>query len=146
MPVSAVKAANDRRARPNSLTRRERTRKEGKCQLCEKKTPLKEQFVVTNDLDAGTCKASKDASKPSREQMSHYCGECKDKRISQKQAWLDSRDGTSKPKAKGKKAAAKKGKAKGKKAAKPKGKKAVKKVGKKGVKKPKGKKGNKQPF
>jgi hypothetical protein len=143
MPVSATKAANDRKARPNSLSRRDRTRKEGKCQLCETKATLKDQYVVTNDLEAGTVKASKDASKPSREKMSHYCGDCKDKRIAQKQAWLDSRDGAAKPKGKTKKAA--KGKAKPKKAAKPKGKKAVKKPGKKGVKKPKGKKAG-QPF
>lgn len=141
MPISATKAANDRKKHPNSLTRRQRTRNEGKCQLCETKTSLKDQYVVTNDLEAGTVKASKDASKPSRENMSHYCGDCKDKRINQKQAWLDSRDGSTKAKPKSKKGKAKKA------AAKPKGKKAVKKPGKKGVKKPKGKKGSgKEPF
>lgn len=135
MPVSAVKAANDRRARPNSLDRKTRTRKENRCQLCEAKTPLKSQFVVTNDLEAGKVKVSKDCTKKGRENSSHYCEECKDKRVTQKQAWLDQRDGTAKPKAKkGKKAAAKKG---AKKAVKKTAKKAPKKVAKKVAKKKK---------
>lgn len=131
MPVSAKKAANDRRARPNSLSRRERTRNENKCQLCETKTPLKSQFVVTNDLEAGKVKVSKDCTKKGRETASHYCEECKDKRVKQKSDWLATRDGSPKPKGK------KKGKAKAKKGAKKAVKKAPKKAAKKAPKKAK---------
>jgi hypothetical protein len=111
---------------PNDLSRREKTRKEGKCQLCRKKVPLKEQFTVTNDLENNEVKKKKNADRRGAETASHYCGECADKRISQKQAWLNSRDETPKrKKGKAKKAPAKK--AKGKAAKKGKGKK-VKKV------------------
>lgn len=138
MPVSAVKAANDRKKRPNSLSRRERTRNEGKCQLCETKTDLKEQFTVTNDLDAGTVVKKKNAARKGAEAASHYCSDCAAKRVKQKGDWLASRDGETKPK-KGKKAAAKKGAKKAvKKAPSKKGKKAVKKAAKKG--------GSKEPF
>jgi hypothetical protein len=149
MAVSAKKAENDRRARPNSLSRRQRTRQENKCQLCEAKTPLKEQFTVTNDLEAGTVVKKKNAARKGAETASHYCGDCANKRVEQKGAWLSQRDGStassgSKSKGKGK---AKKGSTK-KAAAKPKakGKKAVKKPGKKGVKKPAKKSASKEPF
>lgn len=143
MPVSAKKAANDRRARPNSLSRRERTRNEGKCQLCETKTPIKNQFTVVNDLEAGTATKRKNAGAKGNENSSHYCGDCAAKRVEQKEAWMRSRNGETKPKGK----ASKKGKGKaGKKAAK----KPVKKPLKKPAKKPKGKakKGGskKEPF
>lgn len=71
--------------------RRERTRKEGKCQLCEKSVPLAKQFTVHNDLATGTVKARKNAARKGAETASHYCEECKDKRLKQKQAWLDAR-------------------------------------------------------
>jgi hypothetical protein len=72
-------------------TRRERTRKEGKCQMCEKKVPLAKQFTVTNDLEAGTVKVRKNAARKGAETASHYCEDCKDKRVKQKQAWLNAR-------------------------------------------------------
>lgn len=71
--------------------RRERTRKEGKCQLCEKSVPLDKQYTVQNDLAKGTVKARQNATRKGAETTSHYCGDCKDKRITQKQAWLASR-------------------------------------------------------
>jgi hypothetical protein len=71
--------------------RRERTRKEGKCQMCEESVPLTKQYTVTNDLEAGTVKAQKNAARKGAETASHYCEECKDKRIKQKQAWLKAR-------------------------------------------------------
>jgi hypothetical protein len=71
--------------------RRERTRKDGKCQLCEKSVPLKEQYTVANDLKAGTASKRTDASRKGAEAASHYCGECADKRVKQKQAWLNAR-------------------------------------------------------
>lgn len=137
MPVSATKAANERREQPNLMSRRARTRKEGKCQLCEKKVPIKEQFTVTNDLDAGEAVKRKNAGAKGKETASHYCGDCATKRVKQKEAWIAIREGggSSKPKkGKGKAAKKGKGKAKPKKAAKPKVKK-VKKVGKRAGKK-----------
>jgi hypothetical protein len=71
--------------------RRERTRKEGKCQLCERKTPLKEQYTVTNDLKAGIASKRKDGTRKAAEEASHYCEECVEKRVKQKQAWLNAR-------------------------------------------------------
>lgn len=115
---------------PNDLSRREQTRKKSQCQLCRTKVPLKDQFTVTNDLEEGTVKKKKNCERRGAETASHYCGECADKRITQKQAWLDSRDATPK-----KKKAAKKGKAKAAKKAKAKGKKGGKKGGVKKVKK-----------
>lgn len=143
MPVSATKAASERRTRPNLMSRRERTRKEGKCQLCEKKTPIKDQYTVVNDLDEGVATKRKNAGAKGNETSSHYCGECADKRVTQKEAWINSvRNADAKPKAKkGKKGAKGKAKAKAKKATK----KAVKKV-KKVAKKGKAKKGGKAPF
>jgi hypothetical protein len=100
--------------------------------LCETKTPLKSQFVVTNDLEAGKVKVSKDCTKKGRETASHYCEECKDKRVKQKSDWLATRDGSPKPKGKSK---AKKGKKGSKKAVKKAPKKATKKAAKKAPKK-----------
>jgi hypothetical protein len=147
MPISAKKAENDRRARPNSLSRRERTRKEGKCQLCEAKVPLSEQYTVTNDLEAGTVSKKKNAARKGAETASHYCGpsqnDCAGKRVKQKSDWLASRESGGTKKTKGK---SKKGKAAAKKAT---AKKAVKKTAKKGGKKKAVKKGTKksgQPF
>jgi hypothetical protein len=71
--------------------RRERTRREGKCQLCEKSAPLEKQYTVHNDLKKGTITARKNATRKGAEAASHYCEECKDKRLKQKQAWLDAR-------------------------------------------------------
>jgi len=71
--------------------KRERTRQEGKCQLCEKKVALAKQFTVHNNLEAGTVKARKNAARKGVEKASHYCEVCKDKRIKQKQGWLDAR-------------------------------------------------------
>jgi hypothetical protein len=71
--------------------RRELTRKEGKCQMCEESVPLEKQFTVTNDLEAGTVKVRKNAARNGAEVASHYCEGCKDRRVRQKQAWLDAR-------------------------------------------------------
>lgn len=121
---------------PNDLTRRQRTRKENRCQLCEAKVPLKDQYVVVNNLEDGSVSAHKDASKPSRETMSHYCADCKDKRLKQKQAWLDARDGESKPRGRPKSSGS--GKAKTAARGRP-AKKAKAKKGGRGAAKPRGK-------
>jgi hypothetical protein len=93
---------------PNDGSRRERTRKAEKCQLCETKVPLKEQFTVVNDLDEGKPVKKKNAARRGAEKLSHYCGECATKRVKQKQAWLDSRDGKPAAKTTTKKSSAKK--------------------------------------
>lgn len=71
--------------------RRERTRQEGKCQMCEEFVPLGKQFTVTNDLEAGTVKVRKNVARKGAAAASHYCEGCKDRRVKQKQAWLDAR-------------------------------------------------------
>jgi hypothetical protein len=71
--------------------RRKRTRKEGKCQMCEKKVPLKDQNTVVNDLDAGKPMKRKNAARKDAEKLSHYCDGCADKRLGQKQAWINAR-------------------------------------------------------
>lgn len=96
---------------PNLMSRRARTRKEGKCQLCETKADLKEQFTVTNDLENGVVVKKKNAARKGAETASHYCGECANKRVKQKEAWMQSAKGDGSKKATTKKAA--KGKAKG---------------------------------
>lgn len=99
---------------PNDLSRREQTRKKSQCQLCRTKVPLKDQYTVENDLDANKVVKKKNAERKGAETMSHYCSDCAEKRVTQKQAWLDQRNGSapkkaSKPKA-AKKATAKKAK------------------------------------
>lgn len=84
---------------PNSMERRQKTRKADKCQLCGTKTDLKDQYTVVNDLEAGKPIKKKNAARRGAENLSHYCGDCADKRVKQKQAWLDSRNGDA-PKAK----------------------------------------------
>jgi len=88
---------------PNALEHREKTRKANQCQLCGTKTPLKDQFTVVNDLEAGTVKKQKNAARKGAEKLSHYCSDCAGKRVKQKEAWLKSRDessnGSSKSKA-----------------------------------------------
>jgi hypothetical protein len=124
------KGEQSRAAAPNLLKRRARTRKENKCQLCETKVKIEDQYTVTNDLESNTVSKRKNAK--SHEGASHYCGECADKRIAQKQAWLDSREGN--------------GSSPAKKAAKPaKAKKAAKAGAKKAGKKAAGKKAAKKP-
>lgn len=71
--------------------RRARTRKAGKCQMCESKVPLKDQYTVTNDLEQGRPIKRKNAARKGAEAASHYCGECADRRVKQKQAWLNAR-------------------------------------------------------
>jgi hypothetical protein len=71
--------------------RRERTRKEGKCQMCKATVSLKEQYTVVNDLDAGKPVKRKNAVRKGAEHWSHYCGDCADKRVGQKQAWINAR-------------------------------------------------------
>lgn len=75
-------------SRPSS-EKRERTRREGKCQICEKAVPLGEQYTVVNDLENGKVVKRKNAAK--REDKSHYCGDCASRRVKEKQAWLDAR-------------------------------------------------------
>lgn len=77
---------------PNSLEHRAATRKANSCQLCGTKTPLKDQFTVVNDLEAGTVKKQKNAARRGAEKMSHYCGDCAGKRVKQKEAWLKTRE------------------------------------------------------
>jgi hypothetical protein len=81
--VSAMKEAIGRR--------RERTRKEGKCQLCEMKVPVKDQYTVINDLDVGKPVKQKNAARKGAEKLSHYCDGCADRRVGQKQTWIDAR-------------------------------------------------------
>jgi hypothetical protein len=110
----------------NDGTRRAKAAKEGKCQWCQKKVPLEEQFVVYNDFDQKKTIKSKNAAKPGREKLSHYCGDCATKRQKIKQAGdFEKASGKKRGRPKGKKTAAKKA------AAKPKGK--AKKGGKKKV-------------
>jgi hypothetical protein len=71
--------------------RRDRTRREGKCQMCESAVPLEKQYTVDNDLTTATVKVRKNAALKGSETKSHYCGACKDKRVKQKQAWLNAR-------------------------------------------------------
>lgn len=81
--VSAMKEAIGKR--------RERTRKQGRCQLCETTVPLKEQYTVVNDLDAGKAVKQKNAARKGAEKLSHYCEGCADRRVGQKQAWINAR-------------------------------------------------------
>lgn len=141
MPVSNAKIEG---MAPNSVEKREVTRKQGQCQKCLTKVPIGQQYTVVNDLDAGTVVKRKDAGK--REDKSHYCGECADVRVSMKTSWLENQRGQSSggtKKGKGKP----KGKAKAKKAAPKKTAKkaAPKKAGKKAPKKAKAKSGS-EPF
>jgi hypothetical protein len=71
--------------RNNTMSRKEQTAQEGKCQWCLKEVPLKDQFVVYNDLESETVIKAKDATKPKHERKSHYCGECADKRKATKE-------------------------------------------------------------
>lgn len=71
--------------------RRARTRKAGKCQMCESKVPLKDQYTVHNDLEKGIVRKHRNAARKGAETASHYCGECVERRVKQKQAWLDAR-------------------------------------------------------
>ncbi len=95
----------------NDGSRRAATAKAGKCQWCHKKVPLEDQFVVFNDFEKQKTIKSKNAAKPGREKLSHYCEDCATKRQKIKQAGdFD--------KANGKPRGRKPGKAKGKKGAK----------------------------
>lgn len=71
--------------------RRVRTRKAGKCQMCESGVPLKDQYTLTNDLDKGVVVKRKNATRKGAEAASHYCGACAERRVKQKQAWLNAR-------------------------------------------------------
>lgn len=71
--------------------RRERTRRDGKCQLCESEVPLGEQYILTNDLTKGLVVKRKNAERKGAEKASHYCSACAKRRVKQKQAWLDAR-------------------------------------------------------
>jgi hypothetical protein len=118
----------------NSLERRMGTRKENRCQLCLTKAPLDEQFTVVNDLEAGTVKKSKNASADKNEHLSHYCGDCADKRVTRKEYWMESVREASGPDQRGKTGGGRK-----KKAAKKKRVRGKKAKGKKGKAKAKGK-------
>lgn len=71
--------------------RRDRTRREGKCQMCETAVPLAKQYTVENDLTTAAVKVRKNAARKGSEAKSHYCGACKDRRVKQRQAWLNAR-------------------------------------------------------
>lgn len=92
----------------NSLERRMGTRKENRCQLCLTKADLDEQYTVVNDLEAGTVKKSKNASAEKNEHLSHYCGDCADKRVKRKEYWMDSVREASGPDQRGKTGSSKK--------------------------------------
>lgn len=70
----------------NDGARRAKAAKEGRCQWCQTKVPLEEQFVVYNDFEQKKTIKSKNAAKPGREKLSHYCGDCATKRQKIKQA------------------------------------------------------------
>ena len=77
--------------RTNSSERRDGTRKEGRCQLCLNKVPLTDQYTAVNNLDEGTVTKSKKgaAAKESNAHLSHYCGDCVDKRVKRKEYWME---------------------------------------------------------
>lgn len=117
-------ASKTKRA-PNDLSHREKTRKAGKCQWCEKKVPLEEQKAVFNDLDEGKVVVVKATSRRGQGK-GHWCDECAAKRKSMSQRWLDRRDGKPAPARKAKASGTKKATAK-----------AAKKPAKRTVSKPK---------
>lgn len=102
----------------NDGARRAKAAKEGKCQWCQTKVPLEEQFVVFNDFEKEKTIKSKNAAKPGREKLSHYCDDCATKRQKIKQAGdfdkatNGGKRGRTKGSGKGKKAVAKKAPAK----------------------------------
>lgn len=122
MATSTKSRAADRRKRPNYGKRKGETKKVDECQLCDTPTPLKDQYTVVNEKDEdGTFTGKAIKTKIGRgaakhpDNLSHYCGDCADKRVKQKEAWVARRlaDGESKPKATGRKrGAAKKEEAK----------------------------------
>lgn len=75
----------------NDRQKRERTRREGKCQICETEVPLEEQFTLENDLDNDIVIRTENAARPGAEGMSHYCADCVDARERGKLAWLRER-------------------------------------------------------
>lgn len=105
----------------NSLERRMGTRKEGRCQLCLTKADLDDQYTVVNDLDAGTVKKAKNASAEKNEHLSHYCGDCADKRVARKEYWMENVREASGPDQRGKSGGSKKKTAKKKRVRKGKG-------------------------
>lgn len=88
----------------NSKSVRVRTAKAGKCQWCETKTPLENQERVYNDLEKGVVVRERIGKRAAptviEEGLSHWCGDCADKRVAMATRWLDSRGSTAKPKAK----------------------------------------------
>lgn len=136
---------------PNQMSHREATRKQKRCQLCGTKVPLTDQYTVQNDLENLTVTKRKNAARKGAETMSHYCSDCADKRVTQKQAWIDSVYSGGNGKAKSKPAARKAAKAVAKPKAKPKAAKpkATAKPKAKSVRKPKAKAvatSEKEPF
>lgn len=85
-----VPGVGDRRL-GNDREKRERTRREGKCQICEKVVPLEEQFTLENDLDNDVVIRTENAARPGAEEMSHYCADCVDERERGKLEWLRER-------------------------------------------------------
>lgn len=112
----------------NDGTRRQKTRDKEQCQWCHTKVPLKEQFVVFNDIPNQKVIKAKDATKPKHVKKSHYCSDCADKRKATKEKFDESVN-------RGKGAAKKAAKKVAKKAKKAVAKKAVKKAAKGGTKK-----------
>jgi hypothetical protein len=79
----------------NSLERKLGTRKENRCQLCLTKVPLDEQYTVVNNLEKGSVTKKQNADSEANEHLSHYCGDCADKRVKRKEYWMESvRDGS----------------------------------------------------
>jgi hypothetical protein len=86
MASKTVSVERLKKMAPSSREKREATRRQGQCQMCLAKVPLKEQYTVTNNLDKGTVLKRKDAAK--QEDKSHYCGDCADKRVKMKERWI----------------------------------------------------------
>lgn len=85
---------------PNDKVRVKRTAKADKCQWCETKVELKDQFTVHNDLDADggkgrviKKKVGSRADAVLEANTSHWCSDCAEKRVKMSQRWLDRRAG-----------------------------------------------------
>ena len=89
---------------PNDKAWTLRTAKAGKCQWCESKVELKDQYTVHNDLDANSGKGAVVKKKIGARaaaviaaSTSHWCADCAEKRQKMAQRWLDRRAGIDAP-------------------------------------------------
>jgi hypothetical protein len=82
---------------PNDKPKRIATQKKNQCQMCQKKVQLKDQYTVTNDLEAGTVTKRKIGARAKNlaEGTSHYCEDCAPKRVKRGEYFIKRReDGT----------------------------------------------------